>query len=124
MLNKIRRFSSKVSDIFTNVGRGIVTGMDDCFILTGEMQGDKFVGFSKALKEKVELEKDLLKPILMGNRVHAFSTLFTTTYVIYPHVLVNGKTIAIEEMDLELQYPLTYSYLSKFRDTLIAKKIK
>lgn len=124
VLNKIHCFSSKVSDIFTNVGRGIVTGMDDCFILTGEMQGDKFVGFSKALKEKVELEKDLLKPILMGNSVHAFSTLFTTTYVIYPHVLVNGKTIAIEEMDLELQYPLTYSYLSKFRDTLIAKKIK
>ena len=124
VLNRIQNIPSKVADFFTNVGRGIVTGMDDCFILNGKIQGDKFVGYSKALKGEVELEADLLKPILMGNSVHAFAPLSSDSFVIYPHALENGKTIALDENDLENQYPLTYSYLLNFKETLVAKKIK
>lgn len=124
VLDKVNAIQHHVSDFFSNVGRGIVTGMDDCFIMSGSISGGLFVGYSKAIKEQVKIEADLMKPILMGNSVHAYSELDTELYVLYPHMINDGKTEVIRECDLERSYPLTYSYLTNFKDTLVAKKIK
>ena len=124
VLNKIQALPYTVSDFFSNVGRGIVTGMDDCFILRGNIKDGRFIGFSKALKENIEIETDLVKPLLMGNSVHAFSPLVNDSFIIYPHKIDNDKTVASDESELEALYPMTYAYLSRFKEILISKKIK
>jgi hypothetical protein len=124
ILDKISEDKHHVSDFFSNVGRGIVTGMDDCFIMTGTISNGLFSGYSKALKENVLIEAELMKPILMGNSVHAYSELRTEEYVLYPHIIKDGRTEVMKEELLECSYPLAYSYLLNFKETLVAKKIK
>ena len=124
VLDKLSSEEHHVSDFFSNVGRGIVTGMDDCFIMSGSVSNGLFQGYSKALKGNVQIEAELMKPILMGNSVHAYSELQTDLFVLYPHTIVDGKTEVFKEDVLESLYPLAYSYLLNFKDTLVAKKIK
>ena len=124
VLKKISSVNSHVYDFFSNVGRGIVTGMDDCFILSGEIDGDTFTGYSKGLKEEISIESALVRPILKGDSVHAYEPLNPNMFVLYPHIYKDGKTTVVSENDLENQYPLTYNYLLNFKDTLVAKKIK
>ncbi len=124
VLKRISIFDSHVSDFFSNVGRGIVTGMDDCFIMSGTINGDTFIGYSKALKQEVQLESSLIKPILKGDGVHAYEPMNPDLFVLYPHIIKAGKTEAIPEEQLMTQYPKTYKYLLTFKDTLVAKKIK
>ena len=124
VLDKISGVKCRVSDFFSNVGRGIVTGMDDCFIMNGSVIDGLFQGYSKALKNNVQIEAELMKPILMGNSVHAYSELQTELYVLYPHTIIDGKTEVLKEDVLENNYPLAYSYLLNFKNTLLAKKIK
>lgn len=124
ILKKIASIKSHVSDFFSNVGRGVVTGMDDCFILSGVIDGDYFRGYSKGLKQDVNIESALVKPILKGDSVHAYEPLNPNMFIIYPHVIKEGKTEVIPEIELNNHYPLTYNYLINFKDTLIAKKIK
>jgi hypothetical protein len=124
VLDKISEEKHHVSDFFSNVGRGIVTGMDDCFIMTGTISNGLFSGYSKALKENVQIEAELMKPILMGNSVHAYSELHAEQYVLYPHIIKDGRTEVMREELLNSSYPLAYSYLLNFKETLVAKKIK
>ena len=124
VLKKISSVNSHVYDFFSNVGRGIVTGMDDCFILSGEIDGDTFTGYSKGLKEEISIESALVRPILKGDSVHAYEPLNPNMFVLYPHIYKDGKTTVVSENDLENQYPLTYNYLLNFKDTLVVKKIK
>ena len=124
IFNHLSGISSKISDYFCNVGRGIVTGYDDCFILKGEIKDDFFHGYSKALNDNIIIEKGIVKPILMGNSVHAYSCPKSNLYIIYPHVKNGNKTVVIEESALESVYPKAYQYLLNFKDQLVAKKIK
>lgn len=122
ILNKMKK-SNCVEDVF-DVGRGVVTGYDDCFILKGSCDGALFKGFSKALNQTIEIEASIVRPLLMGHDVHAYETMKTSTYLLYPHEFVERKTIVISEEKMQSRYPLAFSYLLNFKETLIAKKVK
>ena len=124
VLKRISIVDSHVYDFFSNVGRGIVTGMDDCFIMSGIIDCDTFKGYSKALKQEVRIESSLMKPILKGDGVHAYEPLNTDLFVLYPHIINAGRTEVIPEDHLRSQYPQAYNYLLNFKDILVAKKIK
>lgn len=124
IFKRLSGFTTKISDYFSNVGRGIVTGYDDCFILKGEIKDDFFYGYSKALNDNIIIEKEIVRPILMGNSVHAYSNLKSNQYIIYPHIKNGNKTVVIEERTLESVYPKAYEYLLNFKDKLVEKKIK
>lgn len=125
LLKKFKNFDTTIETFFENVSRGIVTGHDSVFILDGYVIGSNFKGFSKALELEIEIEKDLVKPILMGNSIKdAYSEARNEKFVIYPHKSIGSKTVPYSEAELQDLFPKTYSYLCKFKDELIAKKIK
>ena len=124
VLKRISAINSHVYDFFSVVGRGIVTGMDDCFILSGVIDGETFRGYSKGLKHDINIESALVRPILKGDSVHAYEPLNPNMFILYPHIIKDGKTEVIPENKLKDRYPLTYNYLLKFKETLVAKKIK
>jgi len=120
---KINSNLIKLKDITSNISRGVVTGADGIFIVQGRIYNNEFVGFSKELNEEIIIEKDLVKPILMGNSVTRYTKMTNELFLIYPHTN-SQKTIPLEEEFLEKQYPKTYNYLLKFKSQLVNKKIK
>jgi hypothetical protein len=62
--------------------------------------------------------------MLRGEDVKKYMPLATSKYVIYPHHVVNGKTVSYEEGELRASFPRTYEYFLPFRDELVARKIR
>jgi hypothetical protein len=124
IINKVTEQKNKLNNVFSRVSRGVVTGADSIFIVKGNIVGGYFVGQSKELGGEIKLEHNLVKPLLMGSSVSRYSCNTKDTFLIYPHELINGKTTPINEEKLRTEYPQTYSYLLKFKDLLVAKKIK
>lgn len=124
VLDKITLCKFKVKDYFREVARGIVTGADGIFILVGKVENNFFKGYSKELNKEIELESEVLKPILMGNSVSRYAELDADLFVLYLHEEINGKTQPISSEKLTNSYPKAFSYINNFKDLLIQKKIK
>ena len=124
ILEKLKKQPLRVSDVFEYTSQGIVTTGNDIFYLKGRFENDKFIGFSKALDKEIILEKNIVKPILLGKDVKRYAKIENKYFVIYPHLFDKNKTKPFTEKYLKDNYPLTYEYLLNFKDELIAKKIK
>jgi len=124
ILEKIKKQPLRVEDVFEYRSQGIVTTGNDIFYIEGKIIKDKFIGFSKALNKEIILEKDIVKPILLGKDVKRYSELKNKYYVIFPHYLDNDKTKPFKEVYFKKNYPLTYEYLINFKNELITKKRK
>jgi len=125
LLNKMKNQPYTIKSEFKGIYQGIVTTGDDIFYMKGEFKNDHFYGFSERLKSSVILEKELIKPLLMGDDIPRYSPrLKNKVFVIYPHYLDNGKTKPYEEEELKDHFPKIYNYLSKFKNELQDKKIK
>jgi hypothetical protein len=124
VLEKMRKSEFFLSDFFAQVARGVVSGADDIFILKGTLKEKRFIGFSKELNSKIEIESGLIHRILMGNSISRYGELNNEKYILYPHKKIGGETKIISEEEMKNDYPLTYQYLLNFKDALVQKKIK
>jgi len=121
ILRKINKQPLKIKDVFSKLFQGIKTVQDSIFIL----EKIENIYYSKELNKIIEIEEDILKPILKGKDIKRNTPLKTNLYIIYPHYLDNNnKTKTYEENYLIKTFPKTYKYLLNFKDLLIAKKIK
>lgn len=124
ILEKIIKHKS-LKDICEGIYQGLITIGDDIFMLEGTINGEFFHGYSNELGEMVVLESNILLKVLKGQDIKRNLPLESNRYVIYPHIKSQkGKTIPLEPNDFELKYPLTFNYLSKFKNKLIDKKIR
>ncbi|MFY9228333.1 MAG: N-6 DNA methylase [Candidatus Microsaccharimonas sp.] len=124
IINKVTSQPHKLNSTFKRISRGVVTGADSVFILKGSITGGRFYGTSKELGGDVVIESELMKPILMGSSVSRYTHNNKGTFLLYAHILRDGRTVPIEENALSTEYPLAYEYLLNFKDILVAKKIK
>lgn len=121
---KLNSLPYKAKDIFYSISQGIVSVGDDIFILQGTFKGDKFIGYSKEANKEIEIEASLMKPLLKGDDVKKYSPISVSSYVIYPHYLLDKKTVPYEENEFREKFPLAYSYFLPFKEKLIEKKIR
>lgn len=124
VLEKLKEQPKRLSDIFEYIQVGTQVMGDDIYHIKGIFKNDKFIGYSKRLDKEIVLEKEIIKPLLVGDDVKRYSTLKNQYYMIYPHFLENKKTKPYEEIEFKKKFPLTYEYLLNFKDELIKKKIK
>jgi len=61
--------------------------------------------------------------MLKGKDVRKYESIKHDYYVIYPHFQDQNKTFPYEEIEFQNKFPLTFEYLSSFKDELIKKKI-
>lgn len=87
--------SVRVDSIATEVASGISTGSDKIFRISKEVANSK------------KLEKEILKPVLVGGDIDKYHIKFDDNYLIY-----TARDTAIDE------YPNTFKYLLEFRDKL------
>ncbi len=91
--------------------------------MSGNFDGNNFIGFSERLQEEIILEKSIIKPLLKGKDVRKYEGITNNFYVIYPHKFEENKTKPIDENELKSSFPLTFKYLSLFKNELVKKKI-
>ena len=125
ILDSMESDSVKLGEVFENIFQGIVTGIDDIYFLNVvEEYDNKVKAYSIELEDYIEIEKDILKPILKGEDITRYSEPNPQYYCIYPYLNVDGKTKIMEEDYLKSNYPLAYAYLKEFKSTLVKLRKK
>jgi type I restriction-modification system DNA methylase subunit len=124
LIDKICKQPLKVKDIFKNISQGVVSVGDDIFIMKGKIIGNRFIGFSEKINQEINIESEIVKPLLKGENVRRYSPITQEYFIFYPHININNKTIPIEEEFFKKNYPLAYNYILPFKNELIEKKIR
>ena len=79
--------------------------------------GDVAVGFS-GFKEKVEIEKDILRGVIYNKEFYPFKNLTPDAYCIFPYHGASNDEISTDE--LKSDYPLAFKYLSAHEEIIKA----
>ena len=126
ILDKIHDSGPNILNYFDKILQGIITGYDDLYFLKLiKDKGNTKILFSTKTNTEVEIEDELLKPILFGEDVKRNKCYTETKYfLLHPYVLENMKQRILEESELKSNYPLTYKYLFLFKSDLEKLKIK
>ncbi|MFH1444502.1 MAG: TaqI-like C-terminal specificity domain-containing protein [Candidatus Peregrinibacteria bacterium] len=121
---KMRKQPLTTKDIFEGIYQGIITIGDDIFYIPGKIEGDHFIGKSDRLGEEVIFEKEIMKPLLMGDDIKRYAPLVNSMFCLYPHYVADSKTKPYEEAVLREKFPMAFKYLMKFKEELQSKKVK
>jgi len=113
-----------LGDITDEIFQGIITGADPLYILELEEANEKTIkGYSKEIDEVIELERDIVKPLLRGKDMTKWSVTECAHRVIFPYTTnpKKGEYSLIDEGVMKEMYPQTWDYLSQNRDRLVAR---
>ncbi len=126
ILEKIKKSGPNIMEFFERILQGVISGDDAIYFLRlRKDNGNTMIFFSEKTNEEVELEKNIMRPIVFGEHVKRFGYVQRTDYfVIYPYITENGKQRILEETELEGKYPLSYEYMSQFKTYLVDLKKK
>jgi adenine-specific DNA-methyltransferase len=125
LIIKLRGYESKLMDVFEGVFQGVVTVGDDIFIMHGNHQGNLYEFYSNLLSRSIQIEVEIVRPLLKGENIRRYVQPSSEMHVFYPHYQdKSGKTRPYEEDDLRKHFPRAYNYIKEFRDLLVDKKIK
>lgn len=120
IMNKINGSEGIIAkDIFKGIYKGITSGDNKVFcIKDGIENGNSIIGYSVALDEKIEFEKDIVKKMFVGDSLKKYEANYNNDYIIYPYKQENGKTVLISESELKEKYPKVYNYLYCLKERL------
>ncbi|MEC5209878.1 tRNA1(Val) A37 N6-methylase TrmN6 [Psychrobacter sp. PL15] len=124
LISKLSKENNLLKDVFSSIGAGIDSGVDDIFILSGEIKGEYFEGYSEQLKENVRLEASVMKPVSKGEDIKKYSRPNSNNFMLYLHYHNGKKTVPFEEYFIEDKFPLAFNYISKFKEEMISRKIR
>ncbi|SDY52379.1 Eco57I restriction-modification methylase domain-containing protein [Halopenitus persicus] len=116
ILSKIEGTGESFEDVTNSIFVGIQTSANDVFVLENcRVNRDTVTGYSKALKDEVEIEKDLTHRYVDGKDVSRYMPPKTSSRLIYPY---DPSGQLISESELKKQYPQTYEYLKTNQSAL------
>ena len=78
--------------------------------------------FSKDELDLLDIENEILLPVIRANNCSKYYCSEPEKFVIYPYKYENGKTIVLTEEELQENFPKTYSYLLSNKDKLGSRK--
>ncbi|WP_254449463.1 Eco57I restriction-modification methylase domain-containing protein [Anabaena sp. UHCC 0253] len=119
-LQKFRQYPfTTLSQITANISQGIRTSANDIYVLDLISQEDNiFQVYSKALNEVVQIESTLISRFLQGREIKPYQLLYSNKVLIIPYESTNGNINLIKEDKLQIQFPLTFEYLTRNKQFL------
>mgnify|MGYP000931804721 CR=1 FL=1 len=118
LFGKMRDSFRKLGDV-ADVFVGIQTSADDVFILDLiETKQTTLLVRSRTLQKAIELEHDLMHPIVSGTDVKHFAPLPDRQYILFPYMVENERASLIPFTELEAKYKLTALYLKNNQQKL------
>lgn len=105
--------------------QGITSSGDKIFILRVRGYRDNFVKvYSKSQSREYELERELLKPILMGKDIKKWLTREPSNVILFPYNIENDKAQLVIEGELKAKYPRIWQYLLDNKQLLESRERK
>lgn len=119
ILNKLKSMPVKLEDLTRKIFVGIQTSADDIYILHGGEENNGIVKtYSKSLDKEIEIEREFIKPFLLGKDVKRYCTLINTKWVIFPYKLVSGSAVLYSQKEIKEQFPKAWEYLKENKKEL------
>jgi adenine-specific DNA-methyltransferase len=113
-MGNILAISRRTSDLF-RIFVGLQTSKDSVYFLKQAVDnGSTFTAYSPELDERIEIEKGLVKPLLLGDQVHRYEPIMTDNLVLFPYDLPQSSGTVAEGMSqakIQRDYPLGWKYL-------------
>ena len=109
IIEKMKTVSVKLVDI-GEARTGLFTGLDEVMMIYPEDEA------------KLQLEEEVLLPVLSGTEPDRYYLNPAQKKVIYPYKEVDGKTVLIDENELSERFPKTYQYLIGAKHKLLSRK--
>ncbi|OAI18314.1 hypothetical protein A1507_09730 [Methylomonas koyamae] len=112
----------RVLDDCLKIFVGLQTSKDTVYFLKeADAQGDYFTAYSPELDERIQIEKGLVKPLLLGDQVHRYEKLKTRNIVVFPYNLPSEmgiKATLMSENQIVADYPKGWEYLKRCEEVL------
>ena len=122
VMNKILLYPRKLGSVFSKIFQGIASSKDSVYFLrNAQSKGDYYTALSLELNEPIEIEKGLVKPLLLGNQVHRYENLQTSNLVVFPYNLpadAGGKAVLMSASQIASDFPKGWEYLSRCESVL------
>jgi len=93
-----------------NTWAGLFTGLDNKLM------------FDKTEIDNLNLESEVILPVIRGGDSKRYTYTQPSKYVLYPYIFENNKTTILNETQLKEKYPLAYNYLLQNKSELIKRK--
>lgn len=107
--SKIERIGTPLKDWDINIYRGILTGFNDAFIISGEKRDEILANCKNEIERKKTAE--LIRPILRGRDIKRYEYNFADLYLINTHNGVKEKNIP--RIDIK-DYPAIKKHLDEY----------
>ncbi|WP_265606422.1 DUF7149 domain-containing protein [Campylobacter jejuni] len=125
IFSKINQHIS-VKDLF-RVFVGLQTSKDSVYFLKDCQENKISVkGYSKELDKEVEIEKEILKPLLMGDSFHRYEKPISNSMVLFPYCGQDNtdvkKMCLYDENELKSKFPKAWEYLKECESILRARE--
>ena len=122
-IEKLKKQSFTIDSVFDRIFQGIASGGDKFFFLEEiTNNGSKGMFYSQILDEIVELEYDILNPVLKGFEITKYNKPKNKLYTIFPYSINDNKAVPLKFIEIESQYPLTTDYFKKNEEFLRARE--
>ena len=122
ILDKINLLPYRVKDVFKGILQGIVSGDNKAFYLEDCVIKGKYVeGFCTITESRIQIEKEICKPIFTGKTIARYELNNKDEDIIYPYHLNNDKTVFYTEKELRTCFPKCYEYFSSIKKRLSSR---
>lgn len=104
---------------FANVRVGIQVLWDKAYhIRVTSINNNGTLTGNTHLENDITIELDACRPLMVNEKFYPFCKDETTTYVIFPYNIINGKSEVIPFDSFNETYPLAGAYLNKHKTTI------
>lgn len=107
--SKIEKIGTPLKDWDINIYRGVLTGFNDAFIISGEKRDEILANCKNEIERKKTAE--LIRPILRGRDIKRYEYNFADLYLINTHNGVKDKNIP--RIDIK-DYPAIKKHLDEY----------
>jgi hypothetical protein len=122
ILEKLNRSNLPLGRFVEKIFQGIATSADSVFVMELVERGELVCKVrSKAVNAEVQIESDLLRPVLKGAEIVPWQRPDSRLVVLFPYTVDNRRATGIPIKTIESRYPLAYDYLSRNRQGLLAR---
>jgi hypothetical protein len=122
LIAKLGAVSKPLSACCKTIFQGLITSADNIYHLTRLAPGKYRSYANKSGPFDVDIEDDLMRPLVSGTEAKRYQQPQTDTWLLFPYALDSDKPKLYSEQDLKAMYPKGWHYLQHHEKALRSRE--